>query len=127
MSGFRVQNAMRFPFAVHVAGGRIREEADYEEYIRQLIRQVLLTNPGERVNRPQFGCELRRLLFAPLNPAAATYVRTLVFQALTRWLSQFIRPERIEVRVNESRLDVEVEYTVIARGERRFLNVELSL
>lgn len=79
------------------------------------------------MNRPQFGCDLRRMLFAPLNPAATTYVRTLVYQALTRWLANFIRPESIEVRAVESRLDVILEYTVIARGERRYLNVELVL
>lgn len=127
MNGFQVQNAIHYPFGIDRAAGRVREEADYEAYIRQLIRQVLLTNLGERVNRPDFGSDLRRLLFAPLDPSTTAYVKSLVFQALTRWLANFIRPERIEVTVIESLLEVEVEYTVIARGERRFLNVEITL
>lgn len=127
MTGFQVQNAIRFPFAMDRSAGRVREEADYEDYVRQLIRQTLLTNLGERINRPQFGSDLRRLLFAPLDPATATYVQAMVHQALTRWLANFIRPERIEVFVVESRLDVNVDYTVLARGERRFLNVEITL
>lgn len=127
MTEFYVQNAMRFPFVVDRGGGRIREESDYEEYVRQLIRQVLLTNLGERVNRPDFGSEIRRSLFAPLNPATTTYTRTLVYQALTRWLAAFIRTDKVEVTAQESTLTVTVEYTVIARGEQRFLNVELSI
>ena len=127
MTGFYVQNAMRFPFAIDSGGGRIREESDYEDYIRQLIRQVLLTNLGERINRPDFGSEIRRTLFAPLNPTTTTYTRTLVYQALSRWLANFIRTDKVDVTVHESTLRVTVEYTVIARGEKRFLNVELSM
>lgn len=127
MNPFAVQNAVHFPFAIDRGGGRLREEADYEAYVVQLIRQVLLTNLGERVNRPNFGCEVRRMVFAPLSPVTAGYVKTLVYQALTTWLANFIRPETIDVRVAESRLDIDIEYTVIARGERRFLNVEVAV
>jgi len=128
MTEFYVQNAIRFPFALDRGGGRIREEGDYENYVRQLIRQVLLTNLGERINRPDFGSEIRRAVFAPINSAATTtYTRALVFQALSRWLANFIRTDKVEVTVQESTLTVNVEYTVIARGEQRFLNVELSM
>lgn len=127
MTGFQVQNAIHYPFAIDRNAGRVREEADYEAYVRQLIRQVLLTNLGERINRPQFGSDIRRLVFAPLDPTTTGYVKSLVYQALTRWLANFIRPENIDVTVVESTLEVNIEYTVIARGERRFLNVEITL
>lgn len=127
MSRFQVQNAIHFPFRVDRAGGRIREESDYEDYISQLIRQVLLTNLGERINLPDFGSEIRRALFAPLNPATITYTRTLVYQALTRWLANFIRTDNVEITAEASTLTITVEYTVIAKGEQRFLNVELTL
>jgi phage baseplate assembly protein W len=120
-------NAISFPFSVDTTADRIREERDYDAYIVQLIKQVLLTNLGERINRPDFGSQIRSMVFGLNNPAAASYGRTLVYQALTTWLSDFIRPDNVDVQSIEEKLIVIVEYTVIAKGEKRFLNVELSV
>ena len=62
-------HALEFPFAIDRGARSAAEEGDYDDYIRQLIRQVLLTAPGERVNRPDFGAGVRRMVFAPNNPA----------------------------------------------------------
>ena len=118
-------NAIHFPFTLDNSASRIREERDYEAYIVQLIKQVLLTNLGERINRPDFGSNIRQMVFAPM--ATTTYTRTLVYQALERWLSNYIRTENVDVESEESTMRVKVEYTVIAKGEKRFLNVELSV
>jgi hypothetical protein len=117
----------RFPIRVDRAAGRIAEEADYDAYIRQLIRQVLLTARGERINRPGFGAGVRRLVFAPLSDASAMLARTMIYEALTRWLSTLIQIESVEAQAIESRLDITVTYRVIAHGERRFLNEEVVL
>ena len=42
---------LHYPFAVDAAAGRLAEVQDYDAYVRQLIRQVLLTAQGERINR----------------------------------------------------------------------------
>ena len=47
-----------------------------------MIRQVLLTTPGERINRPEFGCGVRRMLFAPNSDAAASLAQVSVHDAL---------------------------------------------
>ncbi len=120
-------NAIRFPVAIDAGGGRLRQETDYEEYIAQLIRQVLLTSPGERVHRPTFGAGLRRMVFAPNGLAAASLAETTVFQALNAWLGQLIKVDNVTASAVDSRLDVGVAYTLIARGEQRFLNVEVTL
>jgi phage baseplate assembly protein W len=52
-------HAIRFPFAIDTGAGALAQESDYEAYIRQLIRQVLLTAQGERINRPDFGAGIR--------------------------------------------------------------------
>ena len=44
--------SIRYPIAVDVGLGRLAQETNYAEHVDQLIRQVLLTNPGERINRP---------------------------------------------------------------------------
>ena len=107
--------------------GKLREEGDYDAYIRQLIRQVLMTSKGERVCRPEFGGGVRRQVFAPLNVANAALTRTIVFEALTRWLAALIKVERVEVTARQETLSIEVEYLVIARGETRVLNEEVLL
>lgn len=117
---------LRFPLAVDAAGGRVAREGDEGRYIEQLIRQVLLTAPGERVHRPSFGAGLRRLVFAPLSPATASLTQTLVFQALDNWLGSLIRVDDVRAEARGERLDVNVTYTVLARREQRFLNLEVT-
>ena len=64
-------HALKYPFAIDEGGGRAAEESDYEAYVRQLIRQVLLVSPGERINRPDFGAGVRRMVFGPNSTAVA--------------------------------------------------------
>lgn len=119
--------AIHHPVGIAAASGRWLRETDYEAYVRQLIRQVLLTAPGERINRPDFGAGVRRLVFAPLSPATASLAETTILQALETWLGDLIRVEAIRATVSEpGRLDIGVSYLLRARGERRFLNVEVT-
>ena len=52
------------------------------DHIRHMMEQVLFTAPGERVNRPDFGCGLRQLVFAPASDELATATQYLVQAAL---------------------------------------------
>ncbi len=117
---------IRYPFAVDAAAGRLAEEPDYDAYVRQLIRQVLLTAQGERINRPDFGAGVRRMVFAPNSQGTASLAETFVYQALTTWLPSVIKVEKVKAAAVEERLDIAVEYTVVANGERRYLNVEVA-
>ena len=119
--------ALHHPITHDPGGKRLQVETDYEAYVRQLIRQVLLTAPGERINRPEFGAGVRRLVFAPLSPATASLAQTTIYQALTAWLDALIRVEDVRAQAIEpGRLDITVTYLLRARGERRFLNVEVT-
>jgi phage baseplate assembly protein W len=119
--------AIHYPYAIDPAGGRLLQEADYEEYVKQLIYQVLLTSPGERVHRPDFGAGLRKMVFAPNSPSTASMTQTLVFQALDRWLGRLIRVDDLRAEAREERLEVTIVYTILAQGEQRFLNVEVAV
>jgi phage baseplate assembly protein W len=119
--------SIRFPFAIDDRLGRLAQENDYEEYIRQLIRQVLFTAPGERINRPDFGAGVKRLVFAPNSPATATLAQTLIFQGLTTWLGTLIRTDTVQAEAVGERLNITVGYTILARQERRFLNLEVTV
>jgi phage baseplate assembly protein W len=118
--------AIRFPFAVDDRLGRLAQENDYEQYIKQLIRQVLLTAPGERIHRPDFGAGVKRLVFAPNSPATASLAQTLIFQALTTWLGALIRTDDVQVEADNERLNITIVYTILARQQRRFLTLEVT-
>ena len=119
-------DGFRFPSALEGQIGRFRRETDYEAYVAQLIRQVLLTAPGERVNRPDFGAGLRRALFAPSSPETATMIKATVFQALTTWLGTVIDVNEVETGFEDGRLDVTVLYTIKARGDQQVINLEVT-
>lgn len=87
------------------------------EHVRDLIRQVLFTNPGERVNRPEFGCGLRTLVFAPGGEVLAAATQVLVKGALQKWLADEIQVEAVDVQADDSRLVVTVAYLLRETGE----------
>jgi phage baseplate assembly protein W len=74
-----------FAFPVGVDAGGAIALAEYEEDIRQAIRIILDTEPGERVMRPDFGAGLRGLLFEPINSHTLALARHRVEQALVLW------------------------------------------
>ena len=119
--------SIRYPIAIDAGLGRLAVESDYAAHVEQLMRQVLFTSPGERVNRPDFGCGLRRMVFAPSSEVTASLLQVTVFQALTRWLGSAIEVERVEVQALDEVLEVRIRYVLRARQERRYLNLEVTL
>jgi phage baseplate assembly protein W len=106
-----------YPF--HLDGRGRTAETDEADHVRDLIHQVLFTSPGERVNRPDFGCGLKQMVFMPNSDALAAATQLLVQGALQRWLEPVIQVERVEVRTHEEELRVTVEYSLRSTGERR--------
>ena len=105
-----------FPFGVDERG--LVAEAEYDEHIRQMIEQVLFTEPGERVNRPEFGCGLMQVIFAPMSDELAVTTEALVQNALQRWLSELINVESVQVIQAEERLLINVQYFVRENQQR---------
>lgn len=85
---------------------------DAEDHVRDMIEQVLFTSPGERLNRPDFGCGLAQLLFAPTSPELATALQFTVQAALQRWLGDIIEPRGVAVVVEGSAIQVTVQYVI---------------
>jgi phage baseplate assembly protein W len=83
-----------------------------DDYIRDLIEQVLFTAAGERVHRPSFGCGLLQLVFAPNSAELAAASALLVQGALQQWLGDLILVEAVEIDADDSRLSVVVNYVV---------------
>ncbi len=119
-----VERRVGFPLRLD-SRGRTALDAD-DQYVRGLVEHVLFTAPGERVNRPDFGSGIGRLVFAPIGDAIAQSTQALVQAALQRWLGDMIRVETVEVTAVDSRLDVVVQYLPILAtdpGQRRTVMV----
>lgn len=118
-----------FPFRIDGASRQGAEAPSYEAHVQQMIRQVLFTSPGERVNLPEFGCGLRRLLFAPNSEPLAARTKIMVFQSLTRWLGTHIDVKRVDVQAGDAgmdeRLTVRIEY--VLRETQAVRNLEISV
>ena len=118
--------ALRHPIAVDPGRGELALETQYAAHVEQMMRQVLFTAPGERVNRPDFGCGLRRMVFAPNSEAAASLLKVQIRQALDRWLGTLISVDDVTTRADGDALRVTIVYLIKARKERRYLNLEVT-
>jgi phage baseplate assembly protein W len=101
-------------FPPQLEGDGSLAEVAHEEDVRQAIRIILGTNPGERVMRPDFGAGLNAFVFEPLNTATLALVKTRVEESLVDWEP---RIDLIEVRVTADleaagKLEIDIHYRV---------------
>ena len=104
-----------FPYRVNGRGRTAQAERD--AWLRGLIEQLLFTVPGERVNRPDFGCGLMQLVFAPNSPELAATVQALVHASLQQWLGYLLQIDEVSARSEDATLSVLVRYTVLETQE----------
>jgi uncharacterized protein len=112
---------LQSPIHIHRRGGLAL--AQYEKKVHQSIITILSTARGERVMRPEFGCDLNSFVFASVDTTTLTLMKSAVREALVRW------EPRIEVNdvtvstdsLNDGRLHIGVTYTIRATNSRRNL------
>lgn len=115
-------------FARPDAHGRL-DWPDLEASVRQSIRVILATRPGEQLMRAEFGAGLDRLLHAPNNLATRRQLRDWVTDALARWERRIVldRVEVLEVPGAPSELRIEIAYRLLRSGMPAALAVTLRL
>jgi uncharacterized protein len=110
---------MNIDFPFHFDGRGRTAETDDDDHIRDMIEEFLFTNPGERVNRPDFGSGLLQLVFAPNSPELAAALQLTIQAGLQRWLSDLIVAQKVEVTSEDSTLNVLVQYIVKSTGQQQ--------
>ena len=108
-----VSTNVNFPFQFD---GRGRTQDPTQDYVRQMVEQVLFTSPGERVNLPDFGSGLLQLPFAPNSLEMAAATQFSVQAALQKWLSNYIKVQSVVATVKEAVLTVTVSYVLLDTG-----------
>ena len=113
-----------FPFRIDPAS-RQAQRAPYAAHVAQMVRQVLLTTPGERADLPEFGCGLRALVFAGNSDALSAATQMLVQQSLARWLSDYITVRTVEVTPVDAEILVRIEYMLVATRASQSVEVRV--
>lgn len=107
--------------------GRRLAVADDRQHIADLVRLVVLTNPGERLHRPEFGAGLGAgALFEGLDAARLGMVEARTRGSLADALGDRITVEHLEVHAEgESTIVVDLAYRVRTTGDGRTLQVRV--
>jgi uncharacterized protein len=118
-----------FPFRIDPVSGQAAQ-SPYAAHVDQMIRQILLTTPGERADLPTFGCGLRQLLFAPNSDALQATTQLMVQQSLTTWLGNQITLLNVAVTpgpgADYSQILVQVEYLLLETQSQQQTQVVVS-
>jgi uncharacterized protein len=97
---------------------------DGDRHVRDLIELALFTAPGERVNRPDFGAGVGRLLFEPSGDTLAGATQTAVHSSLQQAVGDRAAIESVTVRAEGERLVILVQYRVLLTGARSVARFE---
>jgi phage baseplate assembly protein W len=109
---------LSFPLRINVQGELKTDSGDRN--LEESIAMILNTKLGERVYRPNFGCRLSDLTFAPMNPQTILLARIYVEEALNRWEPRikvtgvYAEPDPIK-----GRLDLKIQYQIKENNDRR--------
>jgi uncharacterized protein len=120
-----------FPFQIDAASQQTAQ-AGYPAHVDQMVRQLLLTDPGERADRPQLGCGLRSLVFAPNSDALAATVKLRVIQGLNQWLAGVVTVVDVAVGgpsgtvLEPGTLAVTVTYTLVETQTNQAVTVTIG-
>jgi phage baseplate assembly protein W len=119
MSDF-IGSGWGFPAAISRAGS-VRLVSGTEE-LDASIRMILSTVPGERVMRPDFGCAIWSLVFAPLTASTLGLIEQSVREALQRWEPRIELEQVDAVPDNDTgAVHIELAYRIRATNDRRNL------
>jgi len=86
----------------------------YEKSLSESIDIILRTSKGERVMRPDFGCEINDMVFAPNNSNTRSLICHYIEEALIRWEPRIVleKVEAFPSSDNEARIDIVINYKV---------------
>jgi uncharacterized protein len=103
---------MNIDFPFHFARSGRTATTDDGDHIRDTLEQLLFTNPGDRVNRPDFGSGVRQLVFAENSPELAATLQFTVEAAIQRWLGDLIDLQALVVSSEDATLRIDVRYVI---------------
>jgi phage baseplate assembly protein W len=120
------QRFLDYPYSVSSTG--VPKLTSSDDHLRDLILQVLFTNPGERVNLPELGVGVQRLVFAPNHDMLRASAQFLISSNLQRWLGDRLDVNQVSVTSQpgeEEGVMIEITYTLKATQQQQKLQVQV--
>jgi phage baseplate assembly protein W len=99
--------------------------ASYGDHVEEMLELLLLTQPGERVNQPAFGCGLLDQVFAPNSPEIAAALSVTIAAAISLWLRDVLSVTSLDVTADEGQLIVTIGYIVLATSSAASLTLSV--
>jgi uncharacterized protein len=122
----RTQRFLAYPYANGSNGVPVTDGPD--DHLRDLILQILFTNPGERVNLPTFGVGVQQLVFAPNSDVLRSSAQFLISAGLQQWLGDRVKVNQVTVSSvagEEETVMIDIIYTLNATQRRQSLQVQV--
>jgi hypothetical protein len=114
---------LSFPFRI-ASNGRSAQVHSLEAHVRDELIQLILTNPGERAFLPEFGGGVRRLVFENASEAIAGVTKARITQAISRWLGQRVTLEDLQVTIDNSTLEIQIQYRIAGTKDSRIMKFQ---
>jgi hypothetical protein len=110
---------MNIDFPFHIDNRGRTAECDDAAHVRDMLEQLLFTNAGERVNRPDFGSGLLQLIFAPNSPELAAALQFTMRAAIQQYLGDVLDLQGLDVTADDAALRITIRYSLKRSGEPR--------
>lgn len=114
---------LSFPFRI-ASNGRSAQVSSLEAHVRDELIQLILTNPGERAFLPEFGGGVRRLVFENASETIAGVTKARITQAISRWLGQRVTLEDLQVTIDNSTLEIQIQYRIAGTKDSRIMKFQ---
>jgi uncharacterized protein len=122
MSGLSV----KLPLREDYADGKYALNKNYSEVIRQNLKNLLLTEPGERIMDPNFGVGLKKMLFEQNTEATHANMSAIIHQQISKYMP-FIQVDDVTYGdVENNSVTIQVIFTVPTIRQRDILILPLS-
>ena len=119
-----VPNILSWPLGGVDEDGRF-SYAEGDSSVREVIRNILLTRPGERRMRPEFGAGLQDFIHQPNNETTRSLMSGIIRKSIEQWEPR-IEVEGIDVDSGPASL-AEVHVTIRYRMRHSGTPAEITL
>ncbi|RXH56515.1 GPW/gp25 family protein [Granulicella sibirica] len=110
---------MNIAYPYQIDGRGRTASTDDDDHIRDMIEQLLFTNPGERLNRPDFGSGLLQVVFSPNSRELASALQFTTQAAVQQFLGDLIDVQSLTITADDATLNVMLSYIVKSTGDSR--------
>ena len=107
--------SVKLPLSYDSEDGPYRLTKNLKENVQQNFKNLMLTNPGERVMLPNFGAGIRQLLFEPISEDLFSKVRSRIFNQVRTYMP-FVNIEDVFINTMSERQDFgpnEVQISIV--------------